>query len=236
MLGMRERLPLSGFAGGLPGANTRFALHRADGQVEEVSGHADALTIRDDEWFEFRLGCGGGFGDPFERDADAVARDVRQSRISIAEAASVYGVVLDESEFLPDPEATHACRKRMLNERLTRAQAATKPLTGHESLVSPKRGQGRLLYPGVEHHAGIAYAVNSGAPLAVAPEAWTDGCPRLEEQREGGVVLCQYLDPITGTILIADARLEGEPCTIEARPQHWIDSVNEPASSEAAYG
>jgi N-methylhydantoinase B len=236
MLGMRERLPLPGFAGGLPGANTRFALHRADGQVEEVSGHADALTIRDDEWFEFRLGCGGGFGDPFERDADAVARDVRQSRISVAEAASVYGVVLDESEFLPDPEATHACRKRMLNERLTRAQAATKPLTGHESLVSPKRGQGRLLYPGVEHHAGIAYAVNSGAPLAVAPEAWTDGCPRLEEQREGGVVLCQYLDPITGTILIADARLEGEPCTIEARPQHWIDSVNEPASSEAAYG
>ena len=236
MLGMRERLPLPGFAGGLPGANTRFALHRANGQVEAVSGHADALTLRDDEWFEFHLGCGGGFGDPLERDADAVARDIRQSRISIAEAVSVYGVVLDESTFLPDSAATHACRKLMLKERLTRAQAATKPLTGHAPRVLPKRGQGRLLYPGVEHHAGIAYAVNSGAPLAVAPEAWTDGCPRLEEQREGGVVLCQYLDPITGTILIADARLEGEPCTIEARPQHWIDSMSEPALSEASYG
>ena len=55
MLGMRERLPLSGFAGGLPGANTRFALHRANGQVEAVSGHADALTLRDDEWFESTL-------------------------------------------------------------------------------------------------------------------------------------------------------------------------------------
>lgn len=236
MLGMRERLPLSGFAGGLPGANTRFTLHRANGQVEAVSGHADALTLRDDEWFEFHLGCGGGFGDPLERDADAVARDVRQSRISIAEAASVYGVVLDESAFLPDCEATHACRKRMLKERLARAHPATIPLTGHAPIVSPKRGQGRLLYPGVEHHAGIAYAVNSGAPLAVAPDAWTNGCPRLEAQQEGGVVLCQYLDPITGTILIADARLDGEPCTIEARPQHWIDSVNEQAPSEASYG
>ena len=231
MLGMRERLPLPGFAGGLPGANTRFALHRADGQVDAVPGHADALTVRDDEWFEFRLGCGGGFGDPLERDPGAVARDVRQARISKEEATSVYGVVLEGREFVPDLGATHACRTRMLKERLERALAAKNPLVGREPLVSPRRGQGRLLYPGVEHHAGVAYAVNSGAPLAVAPDAWTDGCPTLEEQREGGVVLCQYLDPITGTVLIADARLDGQPCTIEARPQHWIDSVKETASS-----
>ncbi|MGF6999331.1 hydantoinase B/oxoprolinase family protein [Paraburkholderia sp. GAS32] len=233
MLGMRERLPLPGFAGGLSGANTRFELHRANGQVDTISGHADRLEIRDDEWFEFRLGCGGGFGDPLERDPEAVARDVRQSRINFGEAASVYGVVFDESACLPDHDATRVCRNRLLNDRLARAQPATSPLIGHGPLASPQRGQGRLLYPGVEHHAGIAYAISSGAPLAAAPGTWTDGCPRLEEQREGGVVLCQYLDPIAGTILIADARLEGEPCTIEARPQHWIASVNKPASRAA---
>ena len=40
-------------------------------------------------------GGGGGWGDPFARDPDAVARDVRDDLLTVSNAASVYGVVLD---------------------------------------------------------------------------------------------------------------------------------------------
>jgi N-methylhydantoinase B len=221
MLGMRERLPLPGFAGGMPGATTQFSLRRADGQVEAVSGHAGGLVVGDDELFEFRLGSGGGFGDPIERDPAAVVRDLQQSRISATEAASVYGVVMDAAQVAPDLDATLECRARMLRDRLTRAQPATKPPATRDLLPSARRGRGRLLYPGVEHHDGVAYGVASGMPLARAPDTWTDGCPTLEERREGQVVLRHYLDPASGKVLLVDATLEGQPCTIESRPKHW---------------
>src|ERR1700682_3237266 len=72
MLGMREWLPLPGFAGGMPGANTEFAIRRADGRRDIVSGHASGVVVNADEVFEFRLGSGGGLGDPLERAAAEV--------------------------------------------------------------------------------------------------------------------------------------------------------------------
>src|SRR5712675_823575 len=125
MLGMREWLPLPGIAGGLPGANTEFAIRRADGRREVVSGHAGGLVVKEDEIFEFRLGCGGGLGDPLERDASAVARDVRQGRFSAQEAADVYGVILSE-EGEANEEATRQRRARALAMRLRTATAPVK--------------------------------------------------------------------------------------------------------------
>jgi N-methylhydantoinase B len=40
---------------------------------------------------------GGGYGDPLEREPDAVARDVRDGLVSPAAALEAYGVVLDEA-------------------------------------------------------------------------------------------------------------------------------------------
>lgn len=221
MLGMRERLPLPGFAGGQPGANTRFAVRRADGSMDAVSAHEGALVVRNDEVFEFYLGSGGGLGDPLDREPAAVVRDLHQSRITRDEAATVYGVMLDEVQALPDLVATHARRNQLLHERLVKALPAPKSVTSQDMLVPAKRGCGRLLYPGVEHHDGIAYAVQTGVPLAVAPDEWHGGCPRLEERREGGIVLRSYLDPSNGRLLLVDATLEGEPCTVESGPRHW---------------
>jgi N-methylhydantoinase B len=41
-----------------------------------------------------RTGGGGGFGDPLDRDPQAVRNDVREEFISIASARDDYGVVL----------------------------------------------------------------------------------------------------------------------------------------------
>ncbi|WP_338549857.1 hydantoinase B/oxoprolinase family protein [Roseovarius phycicola] len=47
---------------------------------------------------------GGGYGDPYERDPDLVAEDVRLERYSVTDAAELFGVVIRDG--LPDLAAT----------------------------------------------------------------------------------------------------------------------------------
>ena len=56
-------------------------------------------------------GGGGGYGNPFERDAEAVARDVRNGFVSLESATRDYGVVLADG-FVVDEAATLAARTR----------------------------------------------------------------------------------------------------------------------------
>ena len=219
MLGMREWLPLAGFAGGMPGANTDFAIRRADGRRDIVSGHASGVIVNADEAFEFRLGSGGGFGDPVDRDAAEVARDVRQGRITVQEAASVYGVVIDAAGVV-DPAATPMCRAELLRDRLRRAKPADKPRQQDQPVMASQRGQGLPLYPGVEQHGSIAYSTLSGATLAVSPDHWTDGCPMVEERGER-LLIRSYLDPLTGGLLLVEALPAGEARAIDTRPARW---------------
>ena len=92
MLGMRRWLPLEGAAGGLPGACTRFLIRRVDGTIEEVATHGSGVTIEPGDTFEFHCASGGGFGDPLDRQAEAVHEDIVLGRLTREEAAEVYGV------------------------------------------------------------------------------------------------------------------------------------------------
>jgi len=223
MLGMREWLPLPGFAGGMPGANTEFAIHRSDGRREVVSGHASGVVVREHEQFEFRIGSGGGLGDPLDREPAEVARDVRHGRITAAEAEATYGVVLVADQC--DPAATAQRRAEMLKSRLARSSPARKP---GPRRVLETRVQSQPLYPGVVQVGTVAYAELSGAALALAPGAWTDGCPTLEELRGNRLLIRSYLDPVTGRLLLVDVLPRGESCTIATRPRRWQAAV--PAS------
>jgi N-methylhydantoinase B len=223
MLGMREWLPLAGFAGGMPGANTEFAIRRADGRHDVVSGHASGLIVNADEAFEFRLGSGGGFGDPVDRVAAEVARDVRQGRITAQDAASVYGVVIDAAGAV-DPAATPVCRAELLRGRLRRAKPADKPIQQDQPVMAAQRGQGLPLYPGVEQHGSAAYSILSGATLAVSPDHWTDGCPILEEQRDR-LLIRSYLDPLSGRSLLVEALPVGETRAVDTRPTRWTQAA-----------
>lgn len=55
-------------------------------------------------------GGGGGYGDPFQRDPDAVARDVRNGFVSVQAARDRYGVVVDPADFGIDRSATDRLR------------------------------------------------------------------------------------------------------------------------------
>jgi N-methylhydantoinase B len=80
------------------------------------------------------------------------------------------------------------------------------------------------LYPGVVQQGAVAYAEASGAPLAVAPDHWTDGCPVLIEHLGAAgpdVVTRTYLDPNTGRALHTEVALDGAPRTFDTFPARW---------------
>lgn len=84
-----------GAEGGSEASRTSAQIHRADGDIEELPSklmlhldRGDTLTVN--------LSGGGGYGPAFDRDPEAVARDVRNSRISRESAERDYGVALTE--------------------------------------------------------------------------------------------------------------------------------------------
>jgi len=64
----------------------------------------------------FRTAGAGGWGDPFDRDAELVARDARYDLVSREQARDGYGVVLTDDNKV-DAAATGRLRKTMREER-----------------------------------------------------------------------------------------------------------------------
>lgn len=56
--------------------------------------------------------CGGGYGDPLERDANAVLRDVLDDFVSVQAARDDYGVVIDTGRWQVDEQATKELRSK----------------------------------------------------------------------------------------------------------------------------
>ncbi len=225
MFGMRRWLPLPGAAGGAPGACNEFLIHRADGSVEQADVNASGLVVTDQDWFQMRLANGGGFGDPLDRDPAAVAVDVDEGRYSADDAAAIYGVVLGE-DATPDAPATERRRAEISRDRLERARPGPAPVASG-TVPSANGDPGQPIYPGVVQRGGVAYAEVSGAPLAVAPAHWTDGCPVLETRRLADgppVVFRSYLDPATGRALHVEVALEAAERSFAVLPRRWTES------------
>jgi N-methylhydantoinase B len=68
------------------------------------------MTIRRGEVFRHELAGAGGWGDPLERDPEAVLKDVRNELVSLFAAASDYGVVIDPHNWTVDAAATQRLR------------------------------------------------------------------------------------------------------------------------------
>jgi N-methylhydantoinase B len=100
--------PNWGVNGGLPGARSRKILTRIDGSVETLPAKCDYVHVAAGDQLEFiTWGC-GGWGDPYQREPDLVAADVRAGLVSRA-GAGRYGVVIDDAGRV-DGAATEALR------------------------------------------------------------------------------------------------------------------------------
>lgn len=84
-----------GSRGGGPAAKTSARITRADGSVEQLPSKL-MLDLNSGDELTVNLSGGGGYGDPCEREPEAVARDVRNGRVSTESARRDYAVVLTE--------------------------------------------------------------------------------------------------------------------------------------------
>jgi N-methylhydantoinase B len=57
-----------------------------------------AATLQPGDVFHHRMPGGGGFGEPRERDREAVLQDVLDEKVSAAAARALYGVDVETME------------------------------------------------------------------------------------------------------------------------------------------
>ncbi|MEJ2164782.1 MAG: hydantoinase B/oxoprolinase family protein, partial [Desulfobacterales bacterium] len=96
-----------GLFGAKAGSMAKFLINGA-------SGDPSGLTlVHNGDVVEFQSAGGGGYGDPWQRDPEAVETDVRNGYVSIEKAREDYGVVVDPATLQADLAAT----KKLRSER-----------------------------------------------------------------------------------------------------------------------
>lgn len=118
------RHPAGGVRGGLPGTAASAHELAADGSERQVEAIGDSL-LQPGEWIRGVEAGGGGYGDPLERDPEAVLGDVLERWVTARAAHEVYGVVLVEqggedggvANHTIEPSATEALRAELREAR-----------------------------------------------------------------------------------------------------------------------
>jgi N-methylhydantoinase B len=179
----------------------RFRARQMPGDIGEVAGQEELLQLRQidirqgpADIYEVAFAAGAGYGDPLERDPEAVRRDVENGDIAPGTARDVFRVVLAGDDDTPsvDVAATAALRRQTLVERLgrePRAPAVRHPVvrrvTEALDLVSAAgrsqlacAGCGWLLGPASEnyktHALRIDRAIQTANPLIGDPRRFID--------------------------------------------------------------
>ena len=99
-----------GIFGGEPGACARTYLNPGTPEAQEMPSKF-LRHLKRNEVIRAEMAASGGYGDPFERDAHAVADDVVQQKLSREHAFEKYGAVLDAGTGRLDPDGTARERK-----------------------------------------------------------------------------------------------------------------------------
>jgi N-methylhydantoinase B len=110
LFGERGRFAPPGVVGGQPAARTSFTYPNGGGRSSPpMASKMVGLSIKRGERVRLETPGGGGYGDPRQRPADAVQRDVRLGYVSTDAARRDYGVAL-RADLSVDAEATARLR------------------------------------------------------------------------------------------------------------------------------
>jgi N-methylhydantoinase B len=101
VLADRRIFPPYGLLGGGPGRTARYTFTAADGSVRELPSKT-TFKVGPGDVVTYETCGGGGYGNPLERDPDAVRQDVIEGKVSGERAASVYGVILKHDRFVDE--------------------------------------------------------------------------------------------------------------------------------------
>ena len=91
------KYPMPGICGGQPGAPNQLTIRYGSDDPFVVVHTADWVPIAAGQRLCYDYGGGGGWGDPLDRDPQAVLDDVLDEYVSVEGAARDYGVVLTGS-------------------------------------------------------------------------------------------------------------------------------------------
>lgn len=111
----RVRLGCYGVNGGHAGEPFGVTVD-AEGAARKLGGLEDEIPIAKGGLMRVTTTGGGGWGNPLDRQAEAVRMDVWQAKVSAKSAFEDYGVVFkefDDDEPIIDPEATETRRAEM---------------------------------------------------------------------------------------------------------------------------
>ena len=108
ILADRDKFGPRGLFGGEHGGKSVYALIKDDD--EEHLSSKTTVALQPGEVISYRTSGGGGYGNPFERDPQAVLADALQGKISTERARERYGVEIDVSAQQVNEEATKELR------------------------------------------------------------------------------------------------------------------------------
>jgi N-methylhydantoinase B len=120
----RARSITWGIEGGLPSIPHGVWLQRAGQEKEFLGAVFSNVPVGPGDMFTRPSAGGGGFGDPLDRDPEAVKEDVADGYVSVDRARKDYGVVVREVDadlalYEVDEEATAEERERIRSQRLS---------------------------------------------------------------------------------------------------------------------
>ncbi len=105
-----------GVRGGQPGMRSSKQLVRVDGTETWLGAKSDGIQVKKGDLLYFNTWGGGGWGDPYDRDAELVRADVAAGLVS-AQGAKRYGVVIADDGSV-DGAATDALRADLIQARM----------------------------------------------------------------------------------------------------------------------
>jgi N-methylhydantoinase B len=245
----KTALPGPGLAGGYPTSTNRSicikgadvpgylaATGKMPGELAELGGgrdyvpakSEDRVTVPEDVWI-YGWGSAGGYGDPLDRDPDAVRVDVAKGSVSPGWALEAYGVAIIGSgeRVSVDSDATDRRRAEIRGERLAEAKPWEGPIDG--STVGPLPPDGRITEDiAIRDGRFVADGVDLGPanenyklralirevpleqvnPHVIDPAIYVDNEVRFRQ------IIC----PESGRLLDTELPVDGQPPVWDLRP------------------
>jgi N-methylhydantoinase B len=210
----------AGLAGGWPGSTVVQSMGRnaiengvpSNGQWERFGPKPGLMPMTNRDVFSVIWQGGGGWGDPLEREPDAVARDIVAGAVTAETAREIYGVVMDGNA------ADHAATERQ-------REALRKSRVGHfdtdpakRSAASPVASLSEGLFV-AQDERGTHVVSRAGYILATGSTAWRKGAKSVTfEQLPERYRIDLHADlrctvhycPASGTLLAVDFHRKDE--------------------------